>query len=303
MRAQNFDDSTWASGPAQLGYGETDEATKVGFGPDAANKYITTYFRRSFNVTDATSISKLTMSIKRDDGVLIYLNGVEIGNDLLHAGLAPDASYTTVSANVADDGQTYIDVLVPPALLHDGVNIMAVELHQFSNGSSDISFDLGLVAQVGVPSVVANDTDIENSTLNAVLVRGPERGTLNLNANGGYVYTPFANFSGSDSFVYKANDGTLDSQAVLVRIDVTPINDAPVAANDTYTVAQNGTLTVDSPRTIQVSLAQTGDTWKYLDNGTNQGTAWRDQGFNDSAWASAASELGYGDGPAARKPP
>src|SRR5437763_11120974 len=48
--AKDFDDSGWASGRAQLGYGDGDEATVVSFGPDANNKYITTYFRMHFNV-------------------------------------------------------------------------------------------------------------------------------------------------------------------------------------------------------------------------------------------------------------
>src|SRR5439155_26286496 len=47
-KATSFNDSTWKSGPAQLGYGDGDEATVVAFGPDPNNKYITTYFRRSF---------------------------------------------------------------------------------------------------------------------------------------------------------------------------------------------------------------------------------------------------------------
>src|SRR5467141_1189505 len=53
--APSFDDSAWASGPAQLGYGDGDEATVVGFGPDPNNKYITTYFRRAFTVANPTA--------------------------------------------------------------------------------------------------------------------------------------------------------------------------------------------------------------------------------------------------------
>src|SRR5947207_12225321 len=76
--ARDFVDGAWASGPAQLGYGDGDEATMVGFGPDANNKYITTYFRRHFNVTDASSITNLRARIQRDDGAVAYLNGVEV---------------------------------------------------------------------------------------------------------------------------------------------------------------------------------------------------------------------------------
>ncbi|MGH9658653.1 MAG: hypothetical protein ACRD96_08920, partial [Bryobacteraceae bacterium] len=54
--APSFPDSTWASGPAQLGYGDGDEATIVSFGPNASAKYITTYFRHSFNVANPASL-------------------------------------------------------------------------------------------------------------------------------------------------------------------------------------------------------------------------------------------------------
>src|SRR5918997_5326716 len=75
-RATSFNDSTWPSGPAQLGYGDGDEATTVGFGPDANNKFITTYFRRAFNVTNASLFTSLTLRVLRDDGAVVYLNGV-----------------------------------------------------------------------------------------------------------------------------------------------------------------------------------------------------------------------------------
>src|SRR5262245_4583454 len=55
----SFDDNAWAQGPAQLGYGDGDEATVVGFGPDPSNRYITTYFRHSFAVTNTAGISNL----------------------------------------------------------------------------------------------------------------------------------------------------------------------------------------------------------------------------------------------------
>src|SRR5687767_14286806 len=65
-RTVAFNDSTWASGTAQLGYGDGDESTIVSFGPDAANKYITTYFRRSFNVTDASVYQSAVVRLVRD---------------------------------------------------------------------------------------------------------------------------------------------------------------------------------------------------------------------------------------------
>ena len=60
-------------------------------------------------------------------------------------------------------------------------------------------------------------------------------------------YTPAANYNGPDSFTFKANDGTVDSAVATVSVTVTPVNDAPVAINDTYTTSENTTLTVAVP--------------------------------------------------------
>src|SRR5262249_30660286 len=65
------------------------------------------------------------------------------------------------------------------------------------------------------------------------LVTGPVHGSLTLNADGSFSYTPNANYNGSDSFTYKASDGALDSNVATVGISVAPVNDAPVAQNDT----------------------------------------------------------------------
>src|SRR5207237_816459 len=87
---------------------------------------------------------------------------------------------------------------------------------------------------IAAPGVVGNDTDVDSAVLTASLVTGPANGTLTLNANGSFTYTPALNFNGSDSFTYKANDGTTDSNVATVTIAVSAVNDAPVAANDSY---------------------------------------------------------------------
>ena len=76
-RATAFNDTTWAQGPAQLGYGDGDEATVVSFGPSATAKYRTTYFRRQFTVT-GTVAAPVTLQLLRDDGAVVYLNGAEV---------------------------------------------------------------------------------------------------------------------------------------------------------------------------------------------------------------------------------
>jgi len=100
---------------------------------------------------------------------------------------------------------------------------------------------------VPAPGVLVNDTDADGNPLTAILVAGPANGSVTLSPNGGFTYTPRANFFGSDSFTYKANDGQADSNTATVSITVTPGNDAPVAVNDSYSVNQDTTLTVAAP--------------------------------------------------------
>src|SRR5207253_1542409 len=95
--------------------------------------------------------------------------------------------------------------------------------------------------------VLANDTDPDGDTKTAALVAGPSHGTLTLNANGSFSYTPAADYNGPDSFIYNASDGTLTSNVATVAITVVAVNDAPVAANDSYSVAEDTLLTVAAP--------------------------------------------------------
>ena len=103
-----------------------------------------------------------------------------------------------------------------------------------------------LKVQLGAPGVLANDSDADGNPLTAVLVSGPTHGTLALQPDGGFTYTPAANYNGPDSFTYRANDGTADSGIARVSIDVTAVNDAPVAANDGYNLAEDLILSVAS---------------------------------------------------------
>ena len=149
-QAPSFDDSTWASGPAELGYGDGDEATVVGFGPDTSNKYVTTYFRRSFVVTNLAGYAALRINVKRDDGAVLYLNGAEAARFNMGTGAV---SYATLAPNADDDGAGFLPGVLPLNLLVEGTNYLAVEMHQTTTNSSDISFEMDVI---GVPIIIRN---------------------------------------------------------------------------------------------------------------------------------------------------
>ena len=151
-RARNFDDSAWAAGPAELGYGDTQN-TVVSYGPDPANKYITTYFRHHFTVADPTLYHGLTIRAVIDDGAVIYLNGEEVVRRNLPVG---DINYKTQALDniTAATEQTFWVYAIPASALVAGDNVIAVELHQFEPVNADISFDLGLTASLHTGSTL-----------------------------------------------------------------------------------------------------------------------------------------------------
>lgn len=136
-----FDDSAWSSGAAELGYGDGDEATVVGYGPSASSKYVTTWFRTKFN--SAAAPATVTLDLIADDGAIVYLNGVELLRDNVSPG--PDSATlraaTGRSGNAEFSSQSFV---VPPELILIGTNQLAVSVHQDLPSSSDVSFDLGL---------------------------------------------------------------------------------------------------------------------------------------------------------------
>lgn len=142
-RAPAFNDAAWKSGAAQLGYGDGDEATVVGFGPNGSDKYPTTYFRRSFTIASRAAVRGLKYGLMRDDGAVVYLNGVEVGRDNMPEGTFNYRTYASAVVGDAEESQ-FFERAVDPALLVDGVNVIAVELHQCNATSSDVSFALYL---------------------------------------------------------------------------------------------------------------------------------------------------------------
>lgn len=141
--ARGFDDTAWKSGPAQLGFGEGDEATVVSRTNAAGAQIITYYFRHTFNVVNPGAYLVGQLRVKRDDGVILYLNGVEIYRN----GFGPGTvTSTTLAANASDDGQTFFSGNYLPSLLLAGPNVLAAEVHQSSTSSSDVTFELELLA-------------------------------------------------------------------------------------------------------------------------------------------------------------
>jgi VCBS repeat-containing protein len=139
--------------------------------------------------------------------------------------------------------------------------------------------------------VIANDTDPDDNGLTAVLLQASTQGTLVLNPNGTFTYTPAANFHGVDSFSYLVSDGAVLSAPATVTITITPVNDAPVAVNDAATTTEETAVSgsvlvndtdVDAGTTLTATLGATptngivtlaaGGSFTYTPNANFNGT-------------------------------
>jgi VCBS repeat-containing protein len=129
------------------------------------------------------------------------------------------------------------------------------------------STDEDAVLVVPAPGVSGNDTDVDGDALTALL------GTLTLNAEGSFTYTPAENYNGSDSFTYKANDGLADSAPATVSLTVNAVNDAPVAVADSYSTNEDTPLVVATPAVLANDTDVDGDALTaLLVSGPSHGT-------------------------------
>ena len=154
-RSAGFTETGWASGPTKIGYGDAaDEATPI---PTAAGKPFTVYFRRSFVVPAPSTLASVDLALRRDDGAVVYVNGVEawrsnlpITGTILHD--------TPASVGISGTGETtFLTVPLEPGLFVAGANVLAIEVHQRDATSSDLAFDAEVRSVPGNPDTDADD--------------------------------------------------------------------------------------------------------------------------------------------------
>jgi lysophospholipase L1-like esterase len=139
-----YDDSGWANGPARLGYGDPVALTIVSFGPDAANRHITTYFRHWFDSPINTAITNLNLRLSRVDGAVVWLNGEEIFRTNMPAGPIVYSNLAT-RVNARDSSYVFFSMNLAISSLPAGTNLLAVEVHLVSATRIAMGMDLELL--------------------------------------------------------------------------------------------------------------------------------------------------------------
>lgn len=146
-REAAFNDAAWLRGRSPLGYGDLALAKEIGFGSDPKRKHVTTYFRTTFTVARPEDCSRLVLWLRRNDGVIIYLNGQEVLRDNLAQG-ARVAPYVLATDVITEYTEPVFHLREPDTNpLRPGTNTVAVEVHQAGWASPDLAFDLEILAQ------------------------------------------------------------------------------------------------------------------------------------------------------------
>lgn len=192
----------------------------------------------------------------------LIANGSDVDGDALAPALVTQAQHGTVVIN-ANGSFTYT-----PVANYNGTDVFTYRLCDASGACGQATATITVNAvndapvaardnytvaedgslQIGATNgVLANDTDADGDALTATVVTQPVHGTLVMNSDGSFVYTPAGNYNGTDSFTYRACDASNACGTATVVLNVTAVNDAPVASGDSYTIAEDGTLTVAAP--------------------------------------------------------
>jgi regulation of enolase protein 1 (concanavalin A-like superfamily) len=184
------------------------------------------------------------------------------------SGTAPNLTYTPAADFTGADSFTY--------KANDTVadsNIATVSITINPVNDAPVALARSATTPEDTPvAVTLSASDKEGQTLSYVIVSGPSKGSLSGTAPN-LTYTPSADFSGTDSFTYKANDSVADSNIATVSITINPVNDAPVA------LARSATTPEDTPVAVTLSASdKEGQTLSYVivsgpSKGTLSGTA------------------------------
>ncbi|MEI6948611.1 T9SS type A sorting domain-containing protein [Paraflavisolibacter sp. H34] len=172
-RGTGFSDGAWKTGNGKFGYGVTGTSTTISYGSNKDNKYITTYFRKAFSITDVKAFSSFKGTVYREDGIVVYVNGVEVYRNNMPAGTI---AYNTLAADGAkNDGADPLSFTIASSYFTSGTNVIAAEIHQQKISSSDMLFDLTLSGTTGTstnaPPVVSAISRYSASPTSATSVR------------------------------------------------------------------------------------------------------------------------------------
>jgi len=289
-RELNFDDRTWLLGVAPFGYPPNlwdpwrpRITTVIWFG-DPTNKFITTWFRRAFTVPDTATLSNAVLWLNRDDGAVVYLNGIEIFRSNMPKGEAN--SHTLAAASVeGSEHAVYFPKRISPDLFVNGTNVLAAEVHQADPASEDMYFDSILTAYLPSEPQVAIISPSNGEAIQGIAV---PLHAVAVDPDGEIVRVEFF------------WEGTKIGEAVTAPYTIVWTN-APFLLDYLSVTARatddSGTMSTSAPVNIWLTgppdaALLTSIHWQYLDGGSDPGPNWHSRDFDSENWGSGDTILG-----------
>ncbi|MCF6182500.1 Ig-like domain-containing protein [Lutibacter sp.] len=205
----------------------------------------------TFNVVVTTSGTGTAEQYQWQEQV----NGVGSWTNLINGGNYSNvttSSLTIAINNHSLDGNLYRVVISTPAYVCDSDQISNSALLTVSNTAPVAVDDTAstnedtAVTLSNADIVDPNDTDLDGDTLTITGVSNPTNGTIVLNGDGTVTFTPDANYNGPASFDYTISDGNGGTDTATVNVTVNPVNDAPVAVDDTASTNEDTAVTLSN---------------------------------------------------------
>jgi hypothetical protein len=292
-----FNDSAWLSGPTGIGYGDGDDATVLS---DMQNSYWSVYARRAFTLGNPAGVTALSLVVDWDDGFVAYLNGVEVARSNMPAG-AP--MYTTPAVPFHEVGAPQTFDLTPYAsALVAGVNVLAIEIHNDTVTSSDLSLlpnlDITASGDIWSPSTPQNVAAAAVSSSEIAVSWSASSDDTGVTGYRIDVSTSpsFASFVSG----YQDRDTGNVTTMNVIGLSASTTYSVRVRAYDTAgnrsldSASASATTSAASTSTTVRAIA-VGDTWKYFKGTSAPPASWNAIAFDDAAWLSGPTGIGYGD--------
>ena len=171
-----YEDATWASGLGEFGYGDADETTELCLGVNLENRKFTTYFRKTVSIADVNAYEVFDIKYKRDDAIVVYVNGVEIFRNNFKESVIQFWIPAKTPMNGVDENEFLVDrFTLAASKFVNGNNVIAVEIHEAAGPKEDVSFDMSLIgyAAGSVLPVIPTPTIVSERPAVAVVTSAP----------------------------------------------------------------------------------------------------------------------------------
>lgn len=185
-------------------------------------------------------------------------SGIAVTDFIIHS---PSQINANISIDASASARTRDVTVTTPGSVTSLLEVFTVSSDNSPPIAADDYYEINEdeTLNVTAPGVLGNDSDADGDAMTSCLLEGPGHGTLNLNSDGSFTYVPHSDFHGTDFFTYLAYDGHDYSNIATVTITVIPVNHAPVANDDAYTVDEDGILTVPEPGVLDNDSDADGD--------------------------------------------